>query len=79
MTDDTVSAIKEDRASEGRERGTKQIERAWFWWVMHEYRPFLSWLSILVTGTGNQNHIKSHITMMSFRKISRLKLHVPLE
>ena len=29
LTDDTVSAIKEDRASEGRERGTKQIERAW--------------------------------------------------
>ena len=29
MTDDTVSDIKEDRASEGRERGTKQIERAW--------------------------------------------------
>ena len=29
MTDDTVSGIKEDRASEGRERGTKQIERAW--------------------------------------------------
>ena len=28
-TDDTVSGIKEDRASEGRERGTKQIERAW--------------------------------------------------
>ena len=29
LTDDTVSGIKEDRASEGRERGTKQIERAW--------------------------------------------------
>ena len=29
MTDDIVSGIKEDRASEGRERGTKQIERAW--------------------------------------------------
>ena len=30
MTDDIVSGIKEGRASEGRERGTKQIERAWF-------------------------------------------------
>ena len=49
------------------------------WWAMHGYRPFLSWLSILVTGTGNRNNVKSRITMMSFRKISRLKLHVPLE
>ena len=35
------------------------------WWAVHEYRPFWSWLSILVSGTGNWNHIKSCILLMS--------------
>ena len=49
MTDDTVSGIKEDRASEGRERGTKQIERAWCLVGSARIQTFLSWLSVLVT------------------------------
>ena len=79
MTDDTVSDIKEDRAVKAGREVQSRLREHGVWWAIHEYRPFLNWLSILVTGTGNQNHVKSRITMMSFRKISRLKLHVPLE
>ena len=70
LTDDTVSGIEEDRASEGRERSTKQIERAWFWCAMHGYRPFLSWLSILVTGIGNRNHAISLMSLWPNRNHS---------
>ena len=56
MTDDTVSGIK-DRANEGRERGTKQIVRAWCLvssaWIV----TILIWLSVLVTSTGTRNHV----------------------